>query len=71
MTRRPSTSGSPWQFLTCFEVASETPLLMEAEDAHWLDRATSEVLAFVTRRVESDAIVILAATRDGPSPNRR
>src|SRR5205823_4879809 len=38
-------------------------------DAQWLDRPTAEVLAFIARRVQSDPIVLLAATRDGyPSP---
>jgi DNA-binding CsgD family transcriptional regulator len=47
------------------EVAAEAPVLIVAEDAHWLDRATSDVLAFVARRLESDPIVLLAAIRDG------
>ena len=47
------------------EAAADGPLLLIAEDAHWLDRPTSDVLAFVARRLESDPIVLLAATRDG------
>jgi hypothetical protein len=47
------------------EVAADAPLLLVAEDAQWLDRPSSEVLAFVARRIESDPIVLLAATRDG------
>ena len=47
------------------EVAAETPLLVLAEDAQWLDRPTMEVLAFVARRLQSDPIVLLAAVRDG------
>ena len=47
------------------EVAGDGPLLVIAEDAHWLDRPSSDVLAFVARRLESDPIVLLAATRDG------
>ncbi len=47
------------------EVATDAPLLLVAEDAQWLDRPTSEVLAFVARRIESDPIVLLAAIRDG------
>ena len=51
------------------DVAGDAPLLLVVEDAHWLDRPTAEVLAFVARRIESDAIVLLAATREGyPSP---
>ena len=47
------------------EVASEAPLLLVAEDAQWLDRPTAEALAFVARRIESDPIILLAATREG------
>jgi DNA-binding CsgD family transcriptional regulator len=47
------------------DVAADTPLLVLAEDAQWLDRPTTEVLAFVARRVQSDPIVLLAAARDG------
>jgi len=46
------------------EVASDTPLLLIAEDAHWLDRPTADVLGFVARRLDSDPIVLLAAARD-------
>ncbi len=47
------------------EVAVDEPVVLIADDAHWLDRATSDVLAFVARRLESDPIVLLAASRDG------
>ncbi len=47
------------------EVAAERPLLVIVEDAHWLDGPSADVLAFVARRIESDSIVLLAATRDG------
>ena len=51
------------------EVAAEAPLLVVAEDAQWLDPATTDVLAFVARRLEADPIVLLAAVRNGyPSP---
>jgi DNA-binding CsgD family transcriptional regulator len=47
------------------DVGTEAPLLLVVEDAHWLDRATGDVLAFVARRIESDPIVLLAAIRHG------
>ena len=50
------------------EVAGEAPVLVLVDDAHWLDRPTADVLAFVARRIESDPIVLLAATRDGYAP---
>ena len=40
------------------------PLVLVAEDAHWLDRSTADVLAFIARRLESDPIVLLVACRD-------
>src|SRR5919201_398745 len=47
------------------EVATDAPLLLVVEDAQWLDRPTSDVLAFLARRIESDPIILLAALRDG------
>jgi hypothetical protein len=47
------------------DVATDAPLLVVVEDTHWLDRPSSDVLAFVARRIESDPIVVLVAIRDG------
>ena len=47
------------------EIATDAPLLVIVEDAHWLDRPSADVLVFVARRIESDPIVLLAAFRDG------
>jgi DNA-binding CsgD family transcriptional regulator len=47
------------------DVATDAPLLLVVEDAHWLDRPTADALAFVARRIESDPILLLAAIRDG------
>ena len=47
------------------EAATDRPLLLIAEDAHWLDQPSVDVLSFVARRLESDPIVLLAAARDG------
>ena len=47
------------------DAAADRPLLISVEDAHWLDRPTADVLAFVGRRIESDPIVLLAALREG------
>jgi len=46
-------------------VATRTPVLLVVEDAHWLDRASWDVLAFVARRLDSDPVVLIAASRDG------
>jgi len=37
------------------------------DDAHWLDRESADVLAFVARRLYADAIAMVFAVRD-PSP---
>ncbi len=45
--------------------AAQAPVLVVAEDAHWLDRVTCDVLAFVARRLEFDPVVLDATIRDG------
>jgi DNA-binding CsgD family transcriptional regulator len=50
------------------EVATDAPVLLVVEDAHWLDRPSADVLAFVARRIESDPVLLLAAARDGYPP---
>ena len=47
------------------EAATDHPLLLIAEDAHWLDQPTVDILSFVARRLESEPIVLLAAARVG------
>ncbi|MEU8638538.1 AAA family ATPase [Amycolatopsis sp. NPDC048633] len=49
------------------EEAVAKPLLLVAEDVHWLDRASADVLAFVARRIETEPIVLVATLRDGVS----
>ncbi|MCR6485631.1 AAA family ATPase [Amycolatopsis sp. OK19-0408] len=50
------------------EEAAAKPLLLVAEDVHWLDNASADVLAFVARRIETEPIVLVATLRDGASP---
>ena len=47
------------------ESAARAPVLVVAEDAQWLDRSTSDVLAFVARRLEFEPILLVAGIRDG------
>jgi DNA-binding CsgD family transcriptional regulator len=49
-------------------VASERPLFCAVDDAHWLDQASAEALAFAARRIEHDPIAMVFSTRD-PSPS--
>ncbi|MGY1979198.1 AAA family ATPase [Nocardia gipuzkoensis] len=45
----------------------EQPLLIVAEDVHWLDSASAEVLAFLARRIEGEPIAMIATVREGIS----
>ncbi len=65
-------STAPEQFLISLaalellsDTAVESPVLVVVEDAHWLDRASADVLAFVARRLGSEPVLLLAALREG------
>ncbi len=45
-------------------VAERSPVLLLADDIHWLDVRTCEVLAFAGRRLDCDEAVLLATCRD-------
>src|SRR6202044_888541 len=47
------------------EAAARAPVLVVADDAHWLDQATRDALTFVARRLEFEPILLGAAIRDG------
>lgn len=46
------------------EVAEEEPLLCLVDDAHWMDEASAQVLAFVARRVAAERLALLLCVRD-------
>src|SRR3989442_10495268 len=46
------------------EVADERPLVVVADDFQWLDGATSSVLSFVARRLESTCILLVIGMRE-------
>ncbi|MCP2216073.1 DNA-binding CsgD family transcriptional regulator/tetratricopeptide (TPR) repeat protein [Bradyrhizobium elkanii] len=49
------------------ESAARKPILLVVDDAQWLDQPTQDVLAFIARRLSSDPIGLLIATRDASS----
>lgn len=49
------------------EVADSAPLVLIVDDAHWLDRSTLSVIAFVGRRLEAEHVALVAAIRSGQS----
>jgi DNA-binding CsgD family transcriptional regulator/tetratricopeptide (TPR) repeat protein len=67
--------GSQDRFLTGLavlsllsELAEDQPVLCLIDDAHWLDKASSDALLFAARRLEAEGVVVVLAARDGPRP---
>ena len=52
------------------EATRERPMLVVVDDAHWLDDASAQVLAFVARRLRAESILLLVAGRH-PIPSMR
>ena len=50
--------------LVC-DAAEGCPLVILADDAHWLDRSTLRVLTFIARRLESEPVALLISVRAG------
>src|ERR1700736_4321773 len=50
-------------------VADSVPAVLTVADAHWLDRSTLSVIAFIGRRLEAEHVALVAAIRTGqPTP---
>jgi DNA-binding CsgD family transcriptional regulator len=46
------------------DVAEEHPLMCVVDDAQWLDRASAQALAFVTRRLVAESVAVVFAVRE-------
>jgi len=67
--------GAPGPLLTRLAVltlladlSELSPLLVVADDAHWIDRGSLEALAFVGSRVDAERIVLLVGARGQAPP---
>ncbi|GIE35856.1 transcriptional regulator [Actinoplanes italicus] len=45
------------------DTAVDRPVVLVLDDLHWLDKASADVLAFVGRRIGSDAVLAVGGTR--------
>jgi DNA-binding CsgD family transcriptional regulator len=46
------------------ELAMDQPVLVLVDDAHWLDRASAEAIAFAARRLAGEDLALIATVRD-------
>jgi DNA-binding CsgD family transcriptional regulator len=51
------------------EAADEQPLVCVVDDAHWLDKASAQTIAFVARRLLAESVALVFAVRE-PSETR-
>ena len=52
------------------DLSERSPVLVVADDAHWLDRSSLDVLAFAASRLDAERVVVLAGG-PGPGPAAR
>ena len=51
------------------DFADRTPVLVVVDDAHWIDRSSLDVLAFVGSRLASERVVLLVGSRGQAPPS--
>jgi DNA-binding CsgD family transcriptional regulator len=53
------------------ETSEKTPLLVVVDDAHWLDMASTQVLAFAARRLLAERVCLMLGARSVPDELNR
>ena len=51
------------------DLAESSPVLVVADDAHWLDRSSLDALAFASSRLDADRVVLLLGARGQAPPS--
>jgi DNA-binding CsgD family transcriptional regulator len=51
------------------DLSEQSPVLVVADDAHWLDRSSLEALAFVGSRLDAERVVMLVGARGQAPPS--
>jgi DNA-binding CsgD family transcriptional regulator len=51
------------------DLSGRYPVLVVADDAHWLDRSSLDVLAFAARRLDTERVVLLLGARGQAPPS--
>ena len=46
-------------------IGQQRPVVMVVDDVHWMDSASTEVIAFLSRRIAADPLLVIAALRSG------
>jgi hypothetical protein len=50
------------------DLSERSPVLVVADDAHWLDRSSLDTLAFAVSRLDAEPVVVLVGARDQAPP---
>src|SRR6202042_618852 len=51
------------------DLSEHSPVLVVADDAHWLDRSSLDALAFVGSRLDAERVVVLVGARGAAPPS--
>jgi predicted ATPase len=51
------------------DLSESSPVLVVADDAHWLDRSSLDALAFVSSRLDAERVVLLLGVRGQAPPS--